>query len=226
MAVETIGFDALKAVMRGPRTVVRTPAAEKLRLRAIALAQEEGLGLSSYAYRIVDVDRENDGYLDIGDEQLFAPWLVPESGELTGLGVGISTLGPALERRVTALFGERQAALALALDQLGAELLFATSARLEVRLRGDARRAGLSVSGELRPGDPGLALEAQRTVMKLMAPIDVGVQLHNGAMLNPIKSTSVIYGVGRNLPAVQWSRCDLCPSRDKCSRVEKEAVHA
>ena len=56
--------------------------------------------------------------------------LVPESGQLTALAVGIFTLGPALERRVTALFAERRMSLALALDKLGNELLFALSRRV------------------------------------------------------------------------------------------------
>lgn len=223
MLIEQHDFNALLAVTRAPRLVQRTPAAEKLRQRAIALAQAEGLGMAAYAYRTVAIDRIDHGALTLGSDTLFAPWLVPETGELTALGVGLTTLGPGIAQRVTTLFAERQAALALALDQLGSELLFAASARLEVRLRAQARRDGLSVSGELRPGDPGLALEAQRTVMKMMAPVTLGITLHNGHLLNPLKSVSVIYGVGVDLPAVQWSRCDLCPSRSKCSRFEERA---
>ena len=225
MVVEQHDFNALLAVTRAPRTVVRTPAADKLRQRAIDLAAADGLGLGSYAFRIVPIDAEDDGMLSLGEEKLFAPWLVPEQGQLTALGVGLATLGPKLAERVTALFAERQASLALALDQLGSELLFATSARLEVRLRSQVRRDKLSVSGELRPGDPGLALEAQQALMRMMAPVTLGINLHNGALLHPLKSVSVIYGVGVDLPAVTWSRCDLCPSKSKCSKAE-ERVHA
>jgi hypothetical protein len=220
MLVEQHDFNALKAVTRAPRLTPRTPAAERLRVRAIELAETEGLGLASYAYRVASIEDVGDGHLRIEDETLFAPWLVPESGTLTSIGIGLATLGPRLEQRVTALFGERQAALALALAQLGTELLFATSARLEVRLRASARRDHLSVSGELHPGDPGLALAAQQSVLRLMSPATLGIRLHNGHLFHPLKSISVIFGIGIDLPPAQWSRCDLCPSRAKCSKAD------
>jgi hypothetical protein len=224
MLVEQHDFNALKAVMRAPRLMPRTPAAERLRTRAIELAAAEGLGLASYACRIVAIDDIDDGSLRIGHETLFAPWLVPDTGALTAIGIGLATLGPRLEQRVTGLFGERQAALALALDQLGTELLFATSARLEVRLRAAARKDALDVSGELHPGDPGLALAAQQSVLRLMEPSTLGIRLHNGHLLYPLKSMSVIFGVGIGLPVAQWSRCDLCPSRAKCSKADAKVV--
>ncbi|MBU6443432.1 MAG: hypothetical protein KGR48_05940 [Alphaproteobacteria bacterium] len=221
MPAEVSQFDALKAVTRTPQVSLRSPTAVKLRERAQGLVREEGLGESRYALRIVPLEKEDDGYLTLEGETVFAPWLVPASGRLTALGVGLVTLGPALEARVRALFAEKQAALALALDQFAGELLFATGARLEVRLRMLAKRQGLSLSGELHPGDPGLALEAQQNLMRWMAPDTLEISLHNGHLLNPLKSGSVIFGIGENLPAATWSRCDLCPSRAKCAKAER-----
>ena len=221
MAAEVSRFDALKAVTRTPQLTLRSPTAVKLRARALDLVREEGLGESRYALRIVPLEKEDDGHLTLEGETVFAPWLVPETGKLTALGVGLVTLGPAVENRVRQLFAEKQAALALALDQFAAELLFATGARLEVRLRMLAKRQGLSLSGELHPGDPGLALEAQQNLMRWMAPDTLDIALHHGHLLNPLKSGSVIYGIGVDLPAATWSRCDLCPSRSKCAKAER-----
>ena len=221
MAAEVSRFDALKAVTRTPQISLRSAAAARLRERALDLVRAEGLGESRYALRIVPLEDEDDGNLTLEGQTVFAPWLVPQSGQLTALGVGLVTLGPALEARVKALFAEKQAALALALDQLANELLFATGARLEVRLRMLAKRQGLSLAGELHPGDPGLALEAQQSLMHWMTPDTLDISLHDGHLLNPLKSGSGIYGVGENLPAVTWSRCDLCASRTKCSRLDR-----
>ena len=221
MPAEVSRFDALKAVTRTPQVTARSPAAVKARARVLGLVREEGLGESRYALRIVPLEKEADGYLTLEGETVFAPWLVPTSGRLTALGVGLVTLGPAVEARVLQLFAEKQAALALALDQFAGELLFATGARLEARLRILAKRQGLSLSGELHPGDPGLALEAQQTLMRWMAPDTLEILLHNGHLLNPLKSGSVIYGIGENLPPATWSRCDMCPSRSKCPKTER-----
>ena len=224
MPAESSRFDALKAVTRTPRTMVRSPNAAKLRARALELAREEGLGESGYALRIVALESEDEGTLTLEGETLFAPWLRPETGRLTALGVGLATLGPALEQRVTQLFAEKKATLALALDQLGNEFLFATAARLEVRLRMQAKRRGLSMAGELHPGDPGLDLAAQANLMRLMTPDTLGISLHGGHLLNPLKSASAIFGVGTDLPAATWSRCDLCASRGKCTKAEMRAM--
>jgi hypothetical protein len=223
MPAEVSRFDALKAVSRTPLTMTRSPTAAKLRTQALELIREEGLGESRYAFRIVALENEDEGTLTLEGETLFAPWLTPKTGRLTALGIGLATLGPALEQRVTQLFAEKKATLAFALDQLGNELLFATAARLEVRLRMLAKRRELSVSGELHPGDPGLALAAQGSLIRLLAPDTLDVSLHNGHLLNPLKSGSAIFGVGVGLSAATWSRCDFCASRKKCVKAELRA---
>jgi hypothetical protein len=44
--------------------------------------------------------------------------------------------------------------------------------------------------------------------------------------MHPVKSCSMVMGVGIDLPPVQWSRCDQCPTRDKCRVVERAAAAA
>ena len=72
------------------------------------------------------------------------------------------------------------------------------------------------MAGELRAGDPGLALEAQGAVLRLAWAETVGVAVHEGSLMRPLKSTSMVLGVGENLPATAWSRCDHCPSGATC----------
>ena len=156
-----------------------------------------------------------------GGETLFAPWLLPASGQLTAIACAVCTLGPLLEKRVSELFAERRASLALALDGLGNELLFAISRRAQDRMQADVARRGLSMAGELRAGDPGLALDAQGAVLRLAQAETIGVELKPGHLMQPMKSTSMVLGVGIDLPAVHWSRCDTCPTRDKCAVVAR-----
>ena len=72
------------------------------------------------------------------------------------------------------------------------------------------------MSGELRAGDPGLALEAQGAVLRLSAAAGIGITLGESFLMHPLKSTTMVLGVGENLPASSWSRCDACTSRDRC----------
>jgi hypothetical protein len=142
---------------------------------------------------------------------------LPESGELTALGCGVCTLGPRLEARVTSLFGERRASLAVALDAVGVEMLFALGRRLQDRMLSECYRKRLSMGGELHAGDPGLDISAQATVLRLADAAKIGVGLHGDHLITPLKSGTAVYAVGRDIPAVSWSRCDTCPSKTKCN---------
>jgi hypothetical protein len=94
--------------------------------------------------------------------------------------------------------------------------LFALSRRLQDRIVADARKRGLSAAGELRAGDPGLALAAQAAVLRLARAAEIGLSVSRSELLHPLKSMSMILGIGVDLPPARWSRCDQCPSASKC----------
>jgi hypothetical protein len=189
---------------------------DRFRREAIELIEQEDLIDPAYSYRIVPLDEPPRDRLRLGGEVLDAMRLVPESGQLTAVAAAVCTLGMALERRTTALFAERRTSLALALDTVGNELLFALSRRLQDRILAEARRLQLSAAGELRAGDPGLPLGAQATVLRLAAADTIDVTVSQSQLLSPLKSTSMILGIGIDLPPALWSRCDACPSASKC----------
>jgi hypothetical protein len=212
------------------RDVATIPCAdEALRRRgryrrdAIDLLERDDLLDAAYCYRIVALDEPPSHMLRAGGEALDALRLVPKSGQLTALGVGICTLGPALERRASLLFAERRISLALALDRLGNELLSALSRRVQDRIVSEARKAGLTAAGELRAGDPGLPMAAQTAVHRLAGADTIGVSVTQGQVLHPLKSMSMVLGIGIDLPAAHWSRCDDCPSAPRC-RMSGRAV--
>lgn len=210
------GFDVLRTAATAPLQGRPSAARERLRAQALELARSEALVDAAYSYCIVPLDGPPAALLCAGGEQLHAPWLLPVSGQLTAIACGACTLGTGLEQRVRMLFAERRASLAVALDELGNELLFAVSRRAQDRMHADVARRGLSMAGELRAGDPGLALAAQGAVLRLAQAETIGIRLGSGQLMQPFKSTSMVLGVGIDLPAVAWSRCDQCPTRDKC----------
>ena len=208
--------DVLKHVVAAGATVATSKIELRFRGAAIDLARREALGKISVAHAIVSLDAPASHMLHAGGESFHAPRLLPPSGELTGLAFGVCTLGPALERRVSTLFAERRVSLAVALDSLGNQILMEATRRLQDRILADVTRRGLTMAGELRAGDPGLALEAQPAVLRLAAADRIGVTVTGTLALHPHKSASVVYGVGRDLPPANWSRCDECRSRAKC----------
>ncbi|OFZ87807.1 MAG: hypothetical protein A2W21_13925 [Betaproteobacteria bacterium RBG_16_66_20] len=210
------GFDVMRMLARGPARRARSSVQDRMRRQAIERVEREPLVHAAYHFRIVPLEAPAGQVLVAGGERLEAPRLLPPAGELTALACGAATLGAALEHRVSALFAERRVSLALALDDLGNELLLAVTRRAQDRMLAEVRRRGLTMAGELRPGDPGLALEAQAAVLRLAQAERIGVSLGRGSMMRPVKSTSMLLGVGIALPRASWSRCDTCPRRERC----------
>lgn len=215
------GFDLLRETALTPLRGRTSAARERLRDKALGLARDERLIDAAYSYRIVSLDAPAADLLCAGGERLLAPWLLPASGELTAIACGVCTLGANFERRTNELFAGRQVSLALALDELGNQLLFEVSRRAQDRMQADATRRRLTMAGELRPGDPGLALDAQAAVLRLAQAESIGISLSAGGLMHPVKSCSMVLGIGIDLPAVQWSRCDYCPRREKCRVAER-----
>jgi hypothetical protein len=42
--------------------------------------------------------------------------------------------------------------------------------------------------------------------------------------MHPLKSTSMVLGVGLELPPARWSRCDPCPNRPRCKIAARVAA--
>ena len=212
-----IGVDLMRELTTNPPEGL-SPVRTRLRNEAIALIKAEALvENAAYSYNIVPLDAPPAELLKAGGESIFAPQLLPDSGEITSVGCGVCTLGPEISNRSTSLFAEKRASLAVALDDVANEMLFALGRRIQDRMLSECYRKRLSMGAELHAGDPGLDLDAQAAVFRLAQGDSIGVSIHRGQMLAPVKSSSVIFAVGKQLPEVSWSRCDSCPSRLKCN---------
>ncbi|MCC7461559.1 MAG: hypothetical protein IT480_03750 [Gammaproteobacteria bacterium] len=221
------GISTLRLLQRTGLQQPTSPARARLRAAALELVQAEGLdNAGAWAYEFVELGGLADALLCDEGRGPRVPWADPPSGRLTGVACCVCTVGPRLPARVQDLFAARERALAVGLDELGNELLFALSRRVEDRILVDARRRGLSMSGELRAGDPGLALTAQPLVLRLAGAADIGVTLAPTLLMNPEKSTSAVLGVGLDLPPTDWSRCDACRSRERCQHRVRELAEA
>lgn len=194
-----------------------SPVRARLRQQAIHTLLDEDLIEASYSYNIVPLSAPAAVTLEVGGEHIHAPRLLPETGQLMAIGCGVCTLGAKLEARIGQLFGEKRASLAVSLDEVGNELIFALGRRIQDRMLSECYRKRLTMGAELHAGDPGLDLEAQAAVLRLADANRIGVALYKGKLITPLKSSSVVFAVGRNLPEVSWSRCETCPSAAKCN---------
>ena len=189
-----------------------------MREAALAEIERDALAAPAFSYRILPVRSARGDAIDLGEAILDAPQLAAQPGELIAVAAVACTLGPGFQQRISELFAARRPSLALALDSVGNELLFRVADRALAAVRRDARRDGLGVGPEASPGDPGVPLDLQATVLTLAGAAPGGIAIVHGGMLSPVHSLATLVALGHNLPRHSASaRCGRCPSANRCA---------
>jgi hypothetical protein len=192
-------------------------ARARARQEALALLDAESLIEAATAFRVWPVRGVQGERLDLGDRTLEVPGFADHASGISAVAAGACSIGPRLEQRVAELFRARRPLLALELDAVGTERLFALADRLVARIRRDARCAGLRASAELNPGDAGVALGEQHAVLALAGAEAQGIAATPEGVLRPVKSLTFVVALSRALPQSSADRCDRCGARDRCS---------
>lgn len=127
----------------------------------------------------------------------------------------IVTLGGEISKEISNLFKENQCMKAIILDEIASQVLFNATREMFSFILKNADEEGLSLTPRLSPGDKGVPLEFQETILSTFNQEgSLGVSLTEALMLNPIKSMTYYYGAGRNL-----ERCAADHDCKGCGRV-------
>ncbi len=113
------------------------------------------------------------------------------------LHLGVCTLGPALEERVSALFSEDPAA-AVVLDEIGSLWVNGLGREMHQAIRTEAWTAGKQASPSYRPGIGRWPVELQEKILSHLPTADLGVRLSSGILV-PQRTISMIVAVGARL---------------------------
>jgi len=106
------------------------------------------------------------------------------------VGLGVTTIGPALEREEEKAFREGDSLQGLVLDAFGTEAVVQTFRKVERRLVDEALKTGLWPSRRFSPGYKGWPLEEQRFLFSRVDAAAIGVRLNESCMMIPRKSNS------------------------------------
>jgi hypothetical protein len=195
----------------------RTGTAPKFRQAAVTMIRDESLAKPAFVFRIVPVQNSCAADFGFGENRLRVPALADVASNVTAVASVVCTLGTSLEARVSALCVERRVSLALALDEVGNELLLNSVRQALLLIRREARRKSLSSGNSFSPGCSGFDLDQQAGVVTLAGGDHLSVFVTSHGMLNPVKSRSLIVPIGAGLSAQPLHRrCDVCTSRNQC----------
>jgi hypothetical protein len=152
-----------------------------------------------------------------GAELAQAEAVVGLLGGADELAMAVGSIGPALDRTTRDWFANGREVEAFVLGEIGNLAIGKLSDRIPQDVGEWAAGRGLETSGALSPGGTGVDLSEQRVVVEVASAERIGVELTSACMLVPVKSVSMLIGLGHGLPT--WTHaqaCALCSSRDTC----------
>ena len=208
------GADARRVRERSPRLVA---VAER--------AAEDGATLIAprVAVRVLSIQgRERNGVRLEGGGRLTGDLVGRSLGGATRAAVLVATLGDALERRVSRMFG-RDLPYAFALDGFGSAALEALARSAVRRLADASRPTGTAPTRPISPGMEGFELSrGQREIFDILGNDAAGVRLLPSGGMSPRKSLTLVFGLGRGVEE-HGGICDPCSARPAC---RFKALHA
>jgi hypothetical protein len=202
----------------GPRRArLASPRMLELLSKLLAQIDAEGWIQPKLSFRIWPVASSGPGWIDLrGGSRLSSRTLGHHMPGATFVATGVCTIGDVIEKRVSEGFAASDRLRAVMLDEIGTLALFRLSDRLEQEVQAEAAKRGLEAGGVLNPGEDGLDISLQATIVELADGPSIAVS-NAALMLVPRKSVSMLLGIGPRMP--KWSRgerCAVCAARDRC----------
>ena len=161
------------------------------------------------SYHIYPVSGVNRDYLCLDNGTVIRgtllPSLLPKSKDLA---VVVCTIGPGVEDKVTDYLEKNEPLWGLLLDGIGTAAIDTLTVEACKSIRQKAVYRGYQASSPLSPGMPGFALSEQWTLLQLASAEQIGVSLTSSGVMVPRKSTSVVIGMGSDMPT--WTPDEVC----------------
>jgi len=133
------------------------------------------------------------------------------------LAIAVCTVGPGVVQRIAEIKERGDPVQALLLDQLATLAVGLLSQRFYAWLIADTQSRGLQISTYLSPGESEWSIRDQAVIFDLVNPAQIGVSLTETMLMKPIKSVSLMAGIGpRPMGVPGATHCDYCTMADRC----------
>ena len=200
------------------------PTKARPALRAMSAAMTERarpMLAPSVAFEIFDIKVRHERLVISPRVSLKSAALAQALGGAKQIAAAVCTIGPQLEQAVHAMFAAGEVAEATVLDGVGSAAVEELSQRACRMFEGMARERGWTTSIPFSPGEPDWPLEAQRDVLDLVGAEQIGVTLSDSYLMHPLKSLSLVVGMGEKLTA-GGSPCEFCSLNEVCRYRERK----
>ena len=193
-----------------PRAARLTKAAEGAAAEALALIKP------SLMYSLFAVSELREDSIEFGNaHELHGREIVEHLVGSQSVAVGIYTIGKGLESRALELFA-KDSVRSLMLEAAGNAALSEIGAFFCTEIEEHASALRLETTFPIQPGQIGWRLEDQREIFSMLDGSKIGVSLTDSCTMVPLKSESVVMGVGKPSGLGRTSPCGRCNLNDRC----------
>jgi hypothetical protein len=146
-------------------------------------------------------------------------------GGAAELIVAVCTVGPAVDRLIDVAQKERKMFRMMILHELGAWAVDQIRQEWCRLLEDELHANGLRASAPLSPGESAWPVQEQAVLFSLLDAEQIGVTLSDSMIMTPIKSLSLIMGMGPDPMGVEGaSNCDFCSIKEWCNYRHKRVM--
>lgn len=205
-----------------------TPLNARLRrLYEEAIARAQELAQPAALFDLFEVRAVQDDGLVLKDgHTLHSHLVVTHLARAEQIAVAICTIGPHLEAEASRAFSEGQGALGLLYDSAGSLAVSHVARQVVQHVQGLAASRGQKASFPISPGSADCTLQDQNVIFDLLPAQRIGVRLTDSCLMVPLKSVSLIIGLGHDLPtAHEMVQCSFCDRREKCPHYQLRMMH-
>lgn len=133
------------------------------------------------------------------------------------VATAVVTLGEKPENRVNELFVSGRMERGLVLDTLASSLVEFCAEQIYEKIVAIAGEKEMVYTGRIIPGGADFDVSYQKKLFDLVDLTPIGVTVTSKLMMKPIKSTSFLTLIGKNVDSqLGCNHCDGCDRRNKC----------
>jgi len=126
----------------------------------------------------------------------------------THIALAICTIGDELEAFSRAFVQNEDLLIGIMLDSIGSATVDCLVEEISRHIDNYAKTLGLMSSSPISPGMPGLPIETQKIIFNQLPAEKINMRLTSNHMMIPFKSSSMIFGLGKEMP--NWSKEKIC----------------
>lgn len=125
--------------------------------------------------------------------------------------MAVATVGDEMDKKIKGLFDNGDYFKGFLYDTIASDALEYLTKSLWQDLMKEAKVNGFGITHRLCPGDSRWDIKDQKIIFKNLDASKIGVVLNDSFMMNPIKSSSIVYGIGKNVKTSLVDHdCDEC----------------